>query len=41
MQNWKFASHSSRENGSSSLQDFEDDGRRKFQDMERVQSGAR
>jgi hypothetical protein len=41
MQNWKFPSHSSRENGSYSLRDFEDDERRKFQDMESVQSGTR
>ena len=41
MQDWKFAAHSTRENGSSSLQDFEDGGRRKFQDMQSVQSGAR
>jgi len=40
MQNWKFASHSSWENGNSSLQDFEDDEPRKFQDLETVQSGT-
>lgn len=40
MQNWKFASHSSAQNGSWASQDFEDDELRKFQDWRTVQSGT-